>query len=284
MALNTSPLVSIITPVFNGAEYMDELIQGVLNQSYSKIEYLIIDDGSQDEGATISILKKYPHLRWWSRENKGQYPTMNEGLLEAKGEIVCFISADDLISQDAVESVIGYFNSHLDLDGVFGITRYVDQTGRLMAYPAPFQKAPISFVPYFAHIPHCSLYIKKASLLRHKLLFDPSLKYVGDFEWMIRISRSGLKIGRINYELSRVRLHENQTSLRNRTASFAEKQKVLDDHRVNRFSYSFLWICYLLQIWLWKVVSAFREDGIRGLIKLLGRWYRYNFFNREVLL
>jgi glycosyltransferase involved in cell wall biosynthesis len=277
VALNTSPLVSIITPVFNGAEYMDELIQGVLNQSYPKIEHLIIDDGSQDEGATISILKKYPHLRWWSRENKGQYPTMNEGLLEAKGEIVCFISADDLISQDAVKSVLKYLSSHSELDGVFGVTRFVDQAGHSMAHPIPFQKAPISFVPYFAHIPHCSLYIKKSSLLQAQLLFDPSLKYVGDYDWMIRISRSGLKIGRINYELSRVRIHENQTSLKNRTASFAEKQKVLDDRRINRFSYSFFWIFYLLQIWLWKVVSAFREDGIRGLLKLLGRWYRYNF-------
>jgi glycosyltransferase involved in cell wall biosynthesis len=275
MALNTSPLVSIITPVFNGAEYMDELIQGVLNQSYSEIEHLIIDDGSQDEGATISILKKYPHLRWWSRENKGQYPTMNEGLLEAKGEIVCFISADDLISQDAVESVIGYLNSHLDLDGVFGITRYVDQTGHLMAYPAPFQKAPISFVPYFAHIPHCSLYIKKTSLLQQKLLFDPSLKYVGDFEWMIRISRSGLKIGFINCELSKVRLHPDQTSRKNFNANLVEKQQALDYHRINKVYHLLLWTCYKLQVWLWKIDRSFREDGIKGFMKLLMRWYRY---------
>jgi glycosyltransferase involved in cell wall biosynthesis len=88
MALITYPLISIITPVYNGREYLEELIQSVLNQSYPKIEHLIIDDGSEDGGATLSILKRYPHLRWWSRENKGQYSTMNEGLLEAKGEII----------------------------------------------------------------------------------------------------------------------------------------------------------------------------------------------------
>jgi glycosyltransferase involved in cell wall biosynthesis len=59
MEMNAQPLVSIITPVYNGAEYLDELIQSVLRQDYPNIEHLIIDDGSQDDGATVSVLKKY---------------------------------------------------------------------------------------------------------------------------------------------------------------------------------------------------------------------------------
>lgn len=275
MALVTLPLISIITPVNNGEEYLEELIQSVLNQSYPKIEHLIIDDGSQDGGATISILKKYPHLRWWSRENRGQYPTMNEGLLAAMGEIICYVSADDLISQDAVKFVFEFLSTHSEFDGVFGITRFVDLAGNPQAYPAPFQKAPISFVPYFAHISHCSLYIRRSSLLQRKLLFDPSLRYVGDYEWMIRISQSDLKIGRINCELSRVRLHDNQISQMNSKASLAEKQQVLDYRKINKLYYLLLWTSYLLQVWLWKVAKAFREDGIKGFMKLLIRWYRY---------
>jgi alpha-1,3-rhamnosyltransferase len=275
MALITYPLISVITPVYNGEEYLEELIQSVLNQSYPKIEHLIIDDGSEDGGATLSILKRYPHLRWWSRENKGQYSTMNEGLLEAKGEIICYISADDLITQDAVKFAFEFLKEHSGYDGVFGITKYMDQYGNLQAYPTPFQRAPMSFVPYFAHIPHCSLYIKKASLLRNKLLFDPSLKYVGDYEWMIRISQSGLKIGFINLELSNVRLHPNQTSQNNLKASSLEKQQVLEHHRINKLYHLLLWNSYLLQVWLWKVAKSFREGGIKGFIKLLARWYRY---------
>lgn len=275
MALITPPLISIITPVYNGAEYLEELIQSVLNQSYPKIEHLIIDDGSQDGGATLSILKNYPHLRWWSRENKGQYPTMNEGLLEATGEIVCYVSADDLISQDAIKYALEFLSIHSEFDGAFGITRFVDQAGNPQAYPRPFQKAPISFVPYFAHIPHCSLYIRRSSLLERNLLFDPLLRYVGDYEWMIRISQSDLKIGFINRELSRVRLHPDQTSQKNLKASSAEKQQVLDNHRINKLYHLLLWTSYLLQVWLWKVAKAFREDGIKGFMRLLVRWYRY---------
>ncbi|MBI5943849.1 MAG: glycosyltransferase [Chloroflexi bacterium] len=275
MALIAPPLISIITPVYNGDEYLEELIQSVLNQRYSNIEHLIIDDGSQDGGATVSILKRHPHLRWWSRENKGQYPTMNEGLLEAKGEIVCFVSADDLVTQDAVKLAFDFLNENAGLDGVFGITRFMDQTGNLLGYPVPFQKAPMSFVPYFAHIPHCSLYIKRDSLIKHGLLFDPFLKYVGDYEWMIRISKSGLNIGFINHELSRVRLHQNQTSQKNNKASLMEKQNVLKHHRINKLYYSLLWTLYLLRVWSWKAIEAFREDGVNGLVGLLARWYRY---------
>jgi len=275
MALISLPLISIITPVYNGVEYLEELIQSVLRQSYSNIEHLIIDDGSQDGGGTVSILKKYPHLRWWSRENKGQYPTMNEGLLAAKGEFVCFVSADDLVSQDAVKLAFDFLNENSGLDGVFGITRFIDQAGNLQSYPAPFQKAPMSFVSYFAHIPHCSLYINRSSLIKHGLLFDPLLKYVGDYEWMIRISKSGLKIGFINQELSRVRLHQNQTSQKNNKASLMEKQKALEQHRINKLCYSLLWTIYLLRVWAWKAIEAFREGGVNGLAGLLARWYRY---------
>ena len=72
MEVSNFSLVSIITPTCNGAEYLEELIQSVTRQVYPNIEHLVIDDGSQYGGATVAILNRYPHLRWWSRENKGQ--------------------------------------------------------------------------------------------------------------------------------------------------------------------------------------------------------------------
>ena len=82
--------------------------------------------GLTDDGATIAILKRYPHLRWWSRENKGQYATMNEGLEAAKGEFVCFISADDLLAPGAVKIAIKHLMQHPELDGLYGRALIID--------------------------------------------------------------------------------------------------------------------------------------------------------------
>jgi glycosyltransferase involved in cell wall biosynthesis len=206
MVVNDCPVVTIITPVHNGSEYLDDLIQSVLHQDYSNIEHIIIDDGSQDNGATVAILQKYPHLRWWSHPNQGQYATMNEGLLTARGEIICFVNADDLMSPEAVKTAVEYLQKYPLLDGVFGSTNYIDQSCNDYPYWIPFRMAPIRLYPYFAHISHCSLYIKKQSVEQHRLSFDPSLRFVGDYEWMIRIYKAGLRVGwfarnsqRLNY-------------------------------------------------------------------------------------
>lgn len=116
------PLVSIITPVYNGQKYLAELIESVREQAYPNIEHIIIDDGSTDDGATLAILRHYPHLRWWSRENRGQYATMNEGLESAKGELVCFVSADDVLLPGAIRCVVEILRRNPEFDGLCGLT------------------------------------------------------------------------------------------------------------------------------------------------------------------
>ncbi len=277
MAVNVSPLVSIITPVYNGSEYLEQLIQSVRKQDYPNIEHIIIDDGSQDNGATVSILHKYPHLHWWSRPNKGQYATMNEGLLAAHGEIVCFVSADDIVSPGAIKVAVEVLVKNNLFDAVFGMTSHIDSEGHPYPYFIPFQRAPISFVAYFAHIPHCSFYAKKLSLLANRLLFDPSFRSAGDYEWMVKISRSHLRVGMIRQELSKIRIHPNQTTQKYLDRSLAEKQLVLNTYQVNRFWYRLLSGLYFLELRIWKLAVAFKSNGIKGVITLFGKWYRIKF-------
>jgi len=251
--MNEFPLVSVITPVYNGAEYLEGLIQSVLQQDYPNIEHLIIDDGSQDDGSTLKILQKYNHLRWWSRENKGQYETMNEGILAAQGEVVCFVSADDVLSPGAITSAMEFLACHPNYDGVFGITNYIDKRSKIRPYLVPFRKAPLSFYPFFAHISHCSFYVRLSSLKKHRLFFDQSLRYVGDYDWMIRIHKSHLRIGRIDRELSRVRIHDDQASQKYQDASRLETRKVVRAHRINRALRFLLLLVYKMQVWMWKI-------------------------------
>ncbi len=274
MAVNMRPLVSIITPVYNGSEYLDDLIRSVLNQDYPNIEHLVIDDGSEDNGATVSVLRKYPKVRWWSRPNQGQYATMNEGLLAAQGEIVCFVSADDVVSPGAVKIAVDALLKNGPLDAVFGAASYIDSAGSPYPYPIPFQSAPVSYVIYFAHIPHCSFYVKRNALLTHELLFNASFQSVGDYDWMIRISRSGLRVGIIRQELSRVRIHADQATQKHLDRSLAERKIVLKTYQVNKILYRFLSGMYFLNVRTWKLAHALKSEGLRGVFQLIGKWYK----------
>jgi len=275
--MNTCPLVSIITPVYNGSEYLEDLILSVKNQDYPNIEHIIIDDGSRDNGATVSVLNRYPHLRWWTRFNVGQYATMNEGLLAAQGEIVCFVSADDIVSPGAVKIAVESLVKNDSLDAVYGATSHIDSEGNPYPYPTPFQWAPISFVIYFAHIPHCSFYIKKAPLLVRELLFASSFQSAGDYEWMIRISQSNLRVGMIKQELSRIRIHANQATQKHLNRSLAEQDIVLKTYRVNKILYQFLSSTYFLNLRTWKLSYALKSRGIRGVFDLVEKWYKISF-------
>lgn len=264
MVVSTSPLVSIITPVYNGSKYLEELIQSVQEQDYPKIEHLIIDDGSQDNGATVEILRKYPHLTWWSHINRGQYATMNTGMQSARGEIICFVNADDVISSGAVSSVVDFLLRYPQYDGVFGIATRIDSQGKPIPYYVPFRSASIYFHQFFAHISHCSLYIRKAPLLSRALEFDPSLKYVGDYEWLVRVHKQGLKIGLIKKELSKVRLHSEQASQKNSSESAMEARQVIASHKINKPLYFFLKTLYRLLFKGWLLNRIFRGD-VTGL-------------------
>jgi glycosyltransferase involved in cell wall biosynthesis len=277
MVVNTRPLVSIITPAYNSSEYLEDLIQSVRMQDYPNIEHIIIDDGSQDHGVTIAILRKHPHLRWWSHDNQGQYATMNEGLLAAQGEIVCFISADDIMSPDAINTAVEALARKPSWDAVFGTTSYIDSDGNHYPYPGPLQRVPISFVIYFAHVPHCSFYVKRSSLLTHQLLFNPSFQSVGDYEWMIRIGRSKLRVGTIRQELSRVRIHPNQATQKYLDRSTRERQLVLDTYPVNKLWYRFLSGIYFFEFRVWKLALVFRSNGLKGVWGLIGKWYKIKF-------
>ncbi len=96
--------VSVITPSYNSAKFIEEVILSVKNQDYKNIEHLVIDGGSTDE--TVTILKKYPHLKWVSEPDKGIYDAMNKGVLMATGDWIIFLGADDVFFGEKVLSLL----------------------------------------------------------------------------------------------------------------------------------------------------------------------------------
>lgn len=262
------PLVSIVTPVNNGAKYIGKLIDSVAGQDYPHTEHIVIDDGSRDDGATVAVLEQYPHLRWWSRENRGQYPTMNEGLEAARGEIICFISADDLMTPGAVKAVVDEFLAHPIYDGVYGKMLWINEDGSLRHAQEVITHAPLWLHRYKTFISHCSLYIKKDALARHDLFFDPKLRFLGDFDWIVRITKTPLKIGFVDRALSMVRYHDQQTSKVHAEAIRAESRLMQKRYGINRF---LLKIILTVVNWLTIIKALWRAfiSGGWGEVRLL---------------
>lgn len=268
------PLVSFVTPVYNGAQFIEDLILSVKEQSYPNIEHIIVDDGSNDNGLTLGMLKRHPHLRWWSRPNRGQYATMNEGLSAAIGDFICFVCSDDVILSGAVKAAIEYLISNPQLDGVFGGTGYMDERGDRILPPVLFPNAPFWFVKYLAHVPHCSFYVKRSSLEKHGLFFDPSLFYVGDYEWMIRIEKNSLNIGHIRKELSLVRIHPLQATQVHSSASLQERQGVYKKHGVNAVLRRLVRLMHFFYFRWWQMGQEYKKGGLGALVGLVKNFFR----------
>jgi glycosyltransferase involved in cell wall biosynthesis len=262
--IGKKPLISVITPVYNGSEYLDELIKSVQQQDYPHIEHIIIDDGSTDDGATVAILKRYPHLRWWSRENKGQYATLNEGLAAATGEVVGVISADDkYVTPSALSAVIQFWRSHPECGCIYGKTLRMDINGELLPLDPTLRQEPFPawLLRYSLLISHCSLFVSRALIIENGIWFDPSFRYAGDWDWIIRLSKAS-KFGYLAQPLSLYREHPVQTTQQAGQKNLRlEVRRILKLHKSNYLLYVFLVYQHRLMKGLWVL----RKKGFWGL-------------------
>lgn len=227
---NEQPLVSIITPVYNGSRWIEELILSILQQDYPRIEHIIIDDGSNDGGATVGILSRYPHLRWWSRPNKGQYPTQNEALAAATGDIITIICADDKYAETtAISSAANLLIACPRLDAVYGETIMVDENGREVDKQPP-RSGPVWLFRYYAVITHCSLFVRRRVILDGGFYFDETFPHTADYDWIMRLIRAGCRFKRLRKPIALYRYHPAQRHLHWDLARVQEQRRLFQLH------------------------------------------------------
>ena len=126
------PLVSIVTPSYNQARFLEETIRSVLRQSYPKIEYILVDGGSTD--GSLDIIHKYADLfaRWVFEPDEGQVDAINKGLKMTTGEIVAWINSDDLYMAGAVMEAVKALQANPEVGMVYGDGIMVDENGKLL--------------------------------------------------------------------------------------------------------------------------------------------------------
>jgi len=182
------PLVTIVTPSYNQADYLEETIQSVLNQDYSNIEYFIIDGGSTDN--SISIIKKYADkLGWWvSEADQGQTDAINKGFAHANGEILAWINSDDTYISGAVLEAVDYLQSHPDVGMVYGDANLIDEDGNIIGQFPARQTGYKRLRRGYVHIPQQAAFFR-VDLWRKVGPLDTTFYFAMDYDLWVRLAK-----------------------------------------------------------------------------------------------
>ena len=204
--------LSILTPIFNGTTYVEDLIISIQEQDYTNIEHIIFNDGSTDEHELIKIIDKYPDIVYYSRENKGQYETLNELVNLASGDFILIISSDDkLHNKKSISDIFSFLTKNEELDIVYGKTYHINSIGAALSDQHRFLDGPFPkwMIKNYSLLYHCSLIVNKKCIIERKIHFNSKYKYFGDWDWIIRLS--DFEIGYSDNFVSSIRWHENQS-------------------------------------------------------------------------
>lgn len=204
--MDNTPLVSVVMPSLNQGEYIRESIESVLSQSYPQVELLVVDGASEDQ--TLDILRSYgKHFRWISEHDSGQSQAVNKGWREARGEIVTWLNADDLLHADSILNAVQEFNALPDdYSGIYGDCDYIDEEGNhLTKYPSRSFDYDRLVLYAEDYIPQPGTFIRKKWLEKAGML-DENLHFVMDYDLWLRLGMRS-KLIYIPKKTSFARLH-----------------------------------------------------------------------------
>lgn len=181
--------ISIITPSFNQAAYLEDTIRSVLAQDYPHLEYLIVDGGSTD--GSVDIIRRYERqLAWWvSEPDNGQADAINKGLRRATGDIVAWLNSDDFYLPDALFGALAAFKADPNLVMVYGNAISVNALGRPLN-SFVFGNWALDDFLRFRIICQPAVFMRRAAVLEAGLL-DESYHFLLDHHLWIRLARLG---------------------------------------------------------------------------------------------
>lgn len=225
------PKVSIVIPAYNASNYLAEAIDSALAQTYSNIEIVVVNDGSNDDGATRTVALSYGEkIRYFEKKNGGSSSALNMGISQMTGDWFSWLSHDDLYVPEKIERQIKYMNS-LSLDGselskhiFFSASELIDSNGKTLRScdikKAQKLKDKISSFPnnsYLIAEPTKYLFHGCSCLVHRDAfsdigVFDEKLRLLNDVDFWYRLYSANFKVHYIPEPLVKGRVHSKQVS------------------------------------------------------------------------
>lgn len=240
------PIISVITVCYNAAASLEETMLSVLNQTYDKVEYIVIDGGSKD--GTVDIIKKYANrlAYWTSGPDKGIYDAMNKGISKATGNWLNFMNAGDQFIDNKVLSKCFESNFYDNVDILYGDAVYKYKFGKRMVEAGNIQ-----------HIINHMIFSHQSTFVRKQIMkdgFNLKWRLAADYYFLLGCFLEGRKFVHVGIPMSLVELDNGATH-----DNFSQSRKeVLDIHR--QFGYPFfkryrLYIADLLHFYVSNIVK-----------------------------
>jgi hypothetical protein len=203
------PRITIVTPSFRQAAFIERTILSVLGQDYPNVEYIVQDGGSED--GTRAILQRYaPRLASWeSRRDNGQAEAINRGFDRSTGEIMAWLNSDDILLPGALAYVAEYFRTHPRVDVIYGHRLCIDEADRHIGrwLMPPHDDRVLSWADF---VPQETLFWRRRIWDKAGGRVDESFRFAMDWDLLLRFRDAGARFARVPRFLGGFRIHQQQ--------------------------------------------------------------------------
>lgn len=181
------PLVSVVTPSYNQAPFLEATIRSVLLQGYPNLEYRVVDGGSTD--GSVEIIERYaPFLASWvSEPDRGQTHAINKGWDRSRGDVIAYLNSDDIYLPGAIHASVAFLEATPAVDMVYGSIRHIDGQGRVFNQIRPRAFA-LKRLVHTCFIPQPAVFLRRSLWERVGPLREES-RYTMDYDYWLRVSR-----------------------------------------------------------------------------------------------
>jgi len=282
--------VSVIIPAYNRVDYIDQTIMSVLEQTYSNVELIVVDDGSTD--GTYEKIKSYGDrltlLTHKSHENRGQSAAINLGIAKAGGKYIAILDSDDYWELNKLEIQVGYLEKHPEVGLVYTNGYAVDASGENL-YPI-YTGSHVEYNEPDRVLLDCYILLPQNSLVRKSIYdqvegFNESYRAAQDHDMLIRISEKTM-FTYLPDALFYYRVHDDSISKKGQRVRWKNGFEILESAK-KRYPYRSstirkrkallnyrMGICCIaekrLMMSVWHMLTAFFLDPIRAIKIVFG--------------